>query len=248
MRRSAKAKRTGSIALPVLALVAILALSGCGGSDDSADTATSEASPAGAEAEKNGEKQGKAASGQGAGQSEKASSPKQGSGGSEGEREPGITPEQERQATTADIKLESPSFKNGAALPAKYTCDGKNTWPALRWSGLPPEAGELVLLVLSVDPAEQKLLFDWAVGGLDPSLTSIEEGKLPPGAVVGENSFGKDGYAICPKPGTAQNYIFMLFAIPKALDPKPGFEARPFREEVLAEHGSVGLLNAPYQR
>jgi phosphatidylethanolamine-binding protein (PEBP) family uncharacterized protein len=244
--------RTGSVMLPVLALLSLLALSGCGGGDDSSSTAESNETTTSVEAEKGneGEKQGGPAIDQDGGQGNSPSGAKQGPDVSQpnGEEESGITPEQKREATTANVTLESPSFKQGAALPARYTCDGKNGWPALNWSGIPPEAGELALLVLSVDPEEQKLLFDWAVGGLDPSLTSIEEGKLPPGAVVGENSFGKDGYEVCPKSGTAQSYIFMLFAIPKALDPKPGFDARRFREEVLAEHGNVGLLSAPYKR
>ena len=229
--------------LSVLALFAFVVLSGCGGGDSN-NTATSEASTSAKVKTGAGDAQGKGANEQGAGDSKasgsKVSQPK-------GEEESGITPEQERKATTANITLQSPSIQS-PALPPKYTCDGKNIWPALRWKGLPPDAEELVLLVLSVDPKEQKLLFDWAVGGIDPSLASIEEGKLPSGVVVGENSFGKDGYEACPKPGAAQNYIFMLFAIPTALDPKPGFDARAFREEVLAEHGNVGLLNASYQR
>ncbi len=247
MTRCLKAKRTGSIALPVLPLLAILVLSGCGGSDDSASTASSQTSPASAEAGNgSGEGQGKTPNAQG----NKSSSTKQNSNvpQSRGEEEPGITPEQKRTSTTANITLESPSFKAGASLPVKYTCDGENSWPPFRWSGVPREAEELVLLVLSNDPAEQELLFDWAVGGLDPSLTSIEEGQLPEGAVIGENSFGKSAYHVCPPQGESESYVFMLFAIPKALNPEPGFDAAKLRAEVLAEHGSVGLLIAPYQR
>ena len=260
----AKAARIGSILLSVLALAAVPVLAGCGGGEEDSSTATTgtDGETAGTE-DRNSTEEGQGKNGAEGGGSQQQGSRQQGSkqgGGSsgakqgenvpqpEGGEEKGITPEQKREATTANIKLESPNFKGGTALPAKYTCDGKGTWPSLTWKGLPAEAEELVLLVLSVDPAEQKLLFDWAVAGLDPSLSEIEEGKLPQGAVVGENSFGKEGYEICPAEGTAQNYIFMLFAIPEALDPSPGFEARGFREEVLAQSGNVGLLNAPYKR
>ena len=260
MSKRVKAARTGSFTLPVLALVAILALAGCGGDEDSSDSAASEtatsaeAGDESGEAGQDGNPNGQdGADGQGSGQGSQqddGSGPKQGSAVPRpgGEEEPGITPEQKSETTTANIKLESPDFKGGAALAAKYTCDGKGTWPGLRWKGLPPEAEELVLLILSNDPADGKLLFDWAVAGLDPSLAEIEEGKLPSGAIVGENSFGKEGYEVCPDPGTAQSYIFMLFAIPEALEPSPGFEAREFREEVLAQAGNVGLLNATYKR
>lgn len=241
MRRFAKTTSTRAFAL-VLVVAALLAIGGCGGGDDSSeDTATTQTTT-GTEAEKGSDnKQGGKEQDGGEGKQDGANAPQP-------EREPGITPQQRREATKADITLESTSFKSGTTLAAKYTCDGENTWPALNWKGLPPEAEELVVLVLSVQPVEQKLIFDWAVAGLDPSLTEIEEGELPDGAVVGENSFGKDAYDLCPPKGQAESYIFMLFAIPEALDPEPGFDAKELREEVLAEHGNVGLQNATYKR
>lgn len=241
-----------------LAVASLLLFVGCGGDDDSSDAAATQAT-SGAAAE------GGSGAGDGPGsdsQSEDSQGENpggQGGGGDglpdgsnvpapEGEPAPEITPEQRRKVTKANVTLESPAFKGGTTLPAKFTCDGKNTWPALRWEGLPPEAEELVLMILSVHPTEQKLLFDWAVAGLDPSLEGIAEGKLPAGAIVGENSFGERGYSLCPPKGQAENYIFMLFAIPEALDPSPGFDARSLREEVLAQAGNVGLLNATYKR
>ncbi len=241
--RLAKVARTGGL-LPVLALVAVLTLAGCGGGDDSSGTATTATTANDAKSEGGSQSERKAdAGGQGAQQGSGPSVPQP-----NGEPEPGITPEQKRKVTTADITLETPSFKAGTVIPVKYTCDGEDTWPTLRWKGLPPGAAELVLLVLSVRPRYEKLFFNWAVGGLDPSLNEIEEGKLPSDAVVGENSFGKRDYSLCPEPGTSENYIFMLFAIPKALDPKSGFEPRQLREEVLAESGNVGLLSVKYER
>jgi phosphatidylethanolamine-binding protein (PEBP) family uncharacterized protein len=243
----AKAARTGSLVLSVLALAAVLALSGCGGGEEDSSTATTGTSSETAEATRNSTEQVQDQKDQEA--NGNSAQDKQGSGDApqtEGEREPGITPQQRQETTVASMTLESPSFQSGATLKAKYTCDGGDTSPALRWKGTPSEAEEQVLLVLSV--RNGKLTFNWAVAGLDPGLSEIEEGRLPAGAVVGENSFGKDGYSLCPEPGSSETYIFMLFAIPKALDPEPGFEARPLREEVLAEHGNVGLLNAAYVR
>jgi phosphatidylethanolamine-binding protein (PEBP) family uncharacterized protein len=253
MRRPAKEARKESFLLSLLALAAVLALSGCGGGgDEESATATGETT-SGAEAERkpgeagqdgSNDQDSKADGGESSdGSSEAGNAPQ-----AESERESEITPEQEREATKANITLESPAFAAGAPLKARYTCDGENTWPALQWKGLPAEVGEIVLLVLSIDPVKQTLLFDWAVAGLDPSLTSIEESKLPDGAVVGENSFGEDDYNLCPAKGQSENYIFMLFAIPEALDPEPGFDAKALRSEVLAQHGNVGLLNASYQR
>ena len=115
----------------------------------------------------------------------------------EGEPEPKITPQQRREATVVTMSLESPDAVTGGGslkqLPAKYTCDGANTWPTLRWNGTPAGTSELALFVMNVQPVEGRLFFDWAVTGVDPGLGEVETEKLPKGTVVGRNSFGKKG-------------------------------------------------------
>lgn len=164
---------------------------------------------------------------------------------------PKITPEQRREATVADLSLQSPSSLPSAggpqALPAEYTCDGKGTSPALRWQGVPEGTAELALFAMNIRPVEGKLFFDWAVGGLSPELEEIEAGKLPKGAVVGRNSFGKTNYEICPE-GENETYMFTLFALPKSLSPAQGFEPFAFRKAVLDVSGDVGLLALSYAR
>jgi phosphatidylethanolamine-binding protein (PEBP) family uncharacterized protein len=244
--------------LSVLALVAALVLAGCGGGEDSSDAgSTGAAASAGEGDQGDGAEAGQEASKQGQPGGQGAQSGGESSGGKQapkvpqpkGEPEPGITPQQRSKATTASLTLESAGFKGGAVLSAKYTCDGGNESPPLRWSGVPDEAAELILFALNMNPVGEQLFFDWAVAGLDPSLEEIEEGKLPPGAIVGKNSFGKRGYALCPpKEGESESYIFLLYAIPKALAPAQGFDPMPLRTQVLAQAGNVGLLSATYAR
>ena len=168
-----------------------------------------------------------------------------------GAPEPGITPEQRRNATVASLTLQSPSSQSSGggpqALPAEYTCDGKGTSPALRWQGVPQGTAELVLFAMNVQPVDGKLFFDWAVAGLSPELEEIEAGKLPKGAVAGRNSFGKAGYEICPE-GSGETYIFTVFALPKKLAPSQGFEPMALRKEVAEASGSAGLLALGYTR
>jgi phosphatidylethanolamine-binding protein (PEBP) family uncharacterized protein len=169
-----------------------------------------------------------------------------------GAREPGITPEQRREATVASMTLQSPSSQAAGgggpqALPAEYTCDGKNTSPALRWQGMPAGTAELVLFAMNLQPVEGKLFFDWAVAGLSPDLEEIEAGELPKAAVVGRNSFGKTGYEICPE-GEGETYMFALFALPKKLSPSQGFEPLALRKTVSEVSGNVGLLALSYAR
>jgi phosphatidylethanolamine-binding protein (PEBP) family uncharacterized protein len=241
----AKATRTGSFLLSVLALAAILALAGCG--DDGGDSGTA-ATSASAESNSNagngtgaGATDGDDAASDGEGQGSKASQP-------DGKRESGATPEQRRKATTVDIKLKSPGFTSGTALSARYTCDGADESPPLRWSGLPLEAEELILLVLGSRPVGESLFFSWAVAGLDPSLEEIEANGLPSDATLGKNSFGEEAYSICPPKGQGETYVFMLYAIPDALSPESGFDPMVLREEVLDQAGNVGFFIAPYSR
>jgi phosphatidylethanolamine-binding protein (PEBP) family uncharacterized protein len=160
------------------------------------------------------------------------------------------TPAEIANATVADMSLESPAIASSSVgepgtLAATYTCDGKGSWPALHWSGVPAGSAELILYVMNLAPVEGKLFVDWAVAGLDPSLEEIEAGKLPKGAVVGTNGFGKRGYEICPS-GGGEVYAFAVYALPRALSPSKGFDARELRKQILDVSGNVGLLTALY--
>jgi phosphatidylethanolamine-binding protein (PEBP) family uncharacterized protein len=161
------------------------------------------------------------------------------------------TPKQVAQATVADMSLESPAIiaANGSPghLAATYTCDGKDSWPALKWGGIPSGTAELILYAMSIQPVEEQLFVDWAVAGLDPGLTGIEAGELPKGAIVGTNGFGKRGYSICP-PGAGEIYMFALYALPTPLSPQKGFDARELRHQILDVSANVGLLPAVYAR
>ena len=265
-----KPAKTTSARLLLALVVAALVLAGCGGgssdgsnSDSSSSTAARPDSAStgaategsGGEAGGNSPSAAEAAEEGGGGSAVAGGAPS--GGGKHGPRiaqpkgapEPGITPQERSEATVASMILQSPSSQASSAGPpaltALYTCDGKNTSPALRWQGVPPGTAELVLFAMNIQPVEEKLFFDWAVAGLSPDLTEIEAGKLPRGAIVGRNSFGKTGYQLCP-PGEAETYMFALFAVPKKLSPSPGFEPLALRKEVLDASGNVGLLALDY--
>jgi phosphatidylethanolamine-binding protein (PEBP) family uncharacterized protein len=147
------------------------------------------------------------------------------------------------------MSLESPAIQavegNPGSLSPVYTCDGENSWPAMSWRGVPADTAELALFVMNVQPVEDQLFVDWAVSGIDPDLSGIEAGKLPPGAVVGQNGFGRKGYSLCPA-GRGEIYMFAVYALPNRLGLRPGFDAREARAQVLETSGNVGLLPALY--
>jgi phosphatidylethanolamine-binding protein (PEBP) family uncharacterized protein len=267
----APAAKTASARYALALAVAVFLLAGCGGSSDpeggsggegsatgtaaavasapSEDTSSSAATEAKAKDKAKSESSSPSSAGQGSPQGEGAkhgpriAAPK-------GPTEQAPSPAQVASATVADISLQSPAIapsgEGPGQLPATYTCDGKNSWPELRWQGVPAGSAELILYAMSVQPVEGQLFVDWAVAGLDPGLERIEAGKLPKGAIVGTNGFGKKGYEICP-PG-AEIYMFAVYALPQALSPQAGFDARELRHRILDVSGNVGLLPAIYAR
>jgi phosphatidylethanolamine-binding protein (PEBP) family uncharacterized protein len=169
---------------------------------------------------------------------------------STGEPTPKASQQRPSEAPVVDLSLQSPSARTTAAdltfLPAQYTCDGENTSPALRWQGVPQGTAELVLFTMDLQPVEGKIFFDWAVAGLSPELKGIEAGKLPEGAVVGRNSFGKMDYEICPDGEGEKTYIFTIFALPKSLSPSPGFEPLALRKAATLASAPTSTLALRY--
>jgi hypothetical protein len=95
----------------------------------------------------------------------------------------------------ADISLSSPALSaSGTQLPARYTCAGADESLPLHWSQVPAGTQELVLFVVSEQPVDRKLFFDWALGGLNPSLQGLGAGQLPAGATIGRNGYGHEAY------------------------------------------------------
>lgn len=275
LTKSAKTASAGAI---LALAVVVLLLAGCGGgSSDSSSSSTAasdaiaDASPDSSRAASDPAKVGsgsggapgegsQAETGSGAGEGEQSAPGQSSSTGRRGppipqptgEPAPKITPQQRREATVANISLRTtsspPSSAGPQVLPPEFTCDGKNTSPALQWQGVPAGTAELVLFAMNLRPVNGTLFFDWAVAGLSPDLEAIEAGKLPKGAIVGRNGFGKKGYGICPAKGEEETYMFTLFALPEKLSPAQGFDPIALRKEVLGTSGNVGLLALSYLR
>jgi phosphatidylethanolamine-binding protein (PEBP) family uncharacterized protein len=244
-----------------------LLLSGCGGGSSEPGSASTSPDAAAAAGQGGGGSSAAAGSAAAKAKQAKAQSPTPGApAGTEGPSGPGQkhgerivppkgapeqapTPSEVAHATVADMTLQSPAILasegNPGSLAPTYTCDGKGSWPALSWQGVPPGTAELALFVMNVQPVDEQLFVDWAVAGLDPGLEGIKAGELPKGAIVGTNGFGKADYEICPS-GQGEIYMFALYALPRRLSPKRGFDARELRKEVLAVSGDVGLLPALY--
>lgn len=110
------------------------------------------------------------------------------------------------------IRLSSPAFAAGEAIPARFTCQGQDISPPLEWSRVPRGARELDLVMRDPDAPGGNFIH-WQVTGIGPSNHGVAAGETPPGAKAGVNSFGKVGYGgPCPPAGRAHHYVITLTA------------------------------------
>jgi len=109
------------------------------------------------------------------------------------------------------MKIESEAFIHKQPIPPKYTCDGQNVSPPLKFDDIPEKAKSLALIV--DDPDAPKGLFThWVVWNLPPNLKVLSEGMRVPRQ--GKNTYGVALYkGPCPPPGPVHRYFFKLYAL-----------------------------------
>lgn len=125
------------------------------------------------------------------------------------------------------LSLQSPTFEHGGEIPRRFTADGRNMSPALLWSGIPPQAGELALIVEDPDAPGRQPWAHWLVYKIPTAAPGLPEG-VPHGATLaepagpfqGRNGWGRLGYGgpAPPKGHGVHHYHFRLLALNRPLD------------------------------
>jgi hypothetical protein len=117
-----------------------------------------------------------------------------------------------RAAAGDAFSISTPAFEPGKPMPARYALADANVSPELRLANVPIRARSLVLIVDDPD-APTGLWTHWLVWNLSSATTGIPEGKLPPEAREGENSFGNVRYDGPAPPSGTHRYFFHLYAL-----------------------------------
>ena len=117
------------------------------------------------------------------------------------------------------MRIESPAFKNEDMIPVKYTCDGDDVSPALRWFEPPPNVKSFVLIVEDPD-APMGTFIHWILYNIPPNLSELPENvpKKPEVQGIGMqgvNDFGRVGYGgpCPPRTHPPHRYYFRLYAL-----------------------------------
>lgn len=154
------------------------------------------------------------------------------------------------------IDLHSPAFEHATPIPARYTCDGGDVSPPLRWSGLPAQTSSLVLIVDDPDApdpaAPQRTWVHWLLYNLPADAQGLAEGAgaapLPEGTREGLNDWQRTGYGgPCPPIGR-HRYFHKLYALDTVL-PDLHHPTRAELLEAMAGHVlAQAQLIGTYQR
>jgi Raf kinase inhibitor-like YbhB/YbcL family protein len=153
--------------------------------------------------------------------------------------------------TSRTLTVSSTAFKDGATIPTRYTCSGEDISPALAWSGAPENTKSLALVFDDPD-AGNPAFTHWLLANIPATEQSLAENAprdetLSNGAIQGQNSSGKPGYAgPCPPPGDAHHYHFAIYALDTTLSLQPSFSkqelASAMQGHTLAWGELIGLF------
>ena len=158
------------------------------------------------------------------------------------------------------IQVTSSAFIQGHPIPKKYTGEGADVSPPLRWTGVPAGTKELVLICDDPDAPMSEPWVHWVIYKMPADTQGLPEGvprkprlKEPAGAMQGRNSWpGSEaiGYrGPMPPPGHGvHHYYFKLYALEAHMVVEPGLEKKAIMEEIGDHILAEGVLMGTYQR
>jgi hypothetical protein len=151
------------------------------------------------------------------------------------------------------MRVASSAFRQGEAIPRRFTCDGENISPDFAWHDAPKETKSFALIIHDPDAHRKDGFTHWVLYNIPPGVTELREG-APKDAeaegfgVQGKNDSGKSGYTgPCPPSGN-HRYFVRVFALREELDLDSGADAKEVQramENVIIEQAE---LMGTYQR
>jgi Raf kinase inhibitor-like YbhB/YbcL family protein len=168
------------------------------------------------------------------------------------EKETARIPEEKKEAEKMTIKITSPAFEQGGMIPSKYTADGQNMSPPLRWENV-PEATTTIALISDDPDAPIGTWVHWVMWNIPQDKKELPANvptnpRLPDGSIQGITDFRKPGYGGPAPPSGTHRYFFKIYALDTKLDlPDSSTKAdlvKAMQGHILAE----GELMGKYKR
>jgi Raf kinase inhibitor-like YbhB/YbcL family protein len=120
------------------------------------------------------------------------------------------------------FRLNSPTWHEGGTVPMENVfngsgCNGKNSSPALSWSGAPQNTKSFAVTLFDPDAPTGHGFWHWTVFNLPANTTELVAGagsRPPGGAVQAKNDWGTTGYGgPCPPSGSTHRYVLTVWAL-----------------------------------
>jgi Raf kinase inhibitor-like YbhB/YbcL family protein len=150
------------------------------------------------------------------------------------------------------MEITSSDLKEGGIIPVKFTCDGEDVSPDLKWENVPHNTVSLALICDDPD-APVGTWVHWVLFNIPGNSNHLEEGigpekEFPNGTLHGINDFKRLGYGgPCPPNGT-HRYFFRLYALDKMLDLDSGCSKADLMEAMQGHVLGQATLMAKYGR
>lgn len=154
------------------------------------------------------------------------------------------------------FSLTSTAFAPNGAIPALYTCEGKDISPPLAWSNAPNGTKSLALIVDdpdAPDPAAPKMTWvHWVLYDIPPTATGLPEDVqatgLPAGTREGVNDWRRTGYGgPCPPIGR-HRYFHKLYALDTVLPDVKGPDKAALEKAMQGHVLAQAVLIGTYQK
>ena len=160
--------------------------------------------------------------------------------------------DQAEKGEAMDIKVTSSAFEQGGMIPAKYTCDGDDVSPPLKWAPV-PDGTESIALISDDPDAPVGTWVHWVMYNIPAGVTELAENVppdkvLPNGAKQGITDFRRIGYGgPCPPSGT-HRYFFKIYALDTQLDLQAGASKDNLLKAMQGHILAQGQLMGKYKR
>ncbi len=145
------------------------------------------------------------------------------------------------------MRLISPAFQDGEAMPVETSARDANELPPLEIRDVPDAVRSLALVLEDLDSPLGEVTH-WLVWNLPRDTHRVDALHLPSKGRVGLDAFGKVGYLGPIPPEGCHRYRFRLLALDAELDLAPGATRTQFdaaaEGHVLAEAELTGALCA----
>jgi Raf kinase inhibitor-like YbhB/YbcL family protein len=147
------------------------------------------------------------------------------------------------------LQLRSSAFNDHDLMPERVSKLGGNVSPPLTWSVAPDGTHELVLLVEDPDGGEPPFVH-WLVTGIDPQVSEVSEGAVPPRGNQMPNGFGAAAWTgpQPPKGDPPHRYFFRLYAIDQPIQLPPTPNAADVHRAVGPHELASGTLLGTFAR